>query len=205
MKSRQTRFSSPVFKANDKFGGELSKSRRFRTARPVSTKETMHLVLKSSLAKGRLSFRAPGHRQKIETILQKNCAKFGVRLIKASNNFNHLHLQVKFSSRELYKRFVRAISGHIAMAVTGASKTKPISTILGRKNFWDHRPFSRIVRGRRGFKIVNDYIRLNQLEAEGAIPKRSDRLRGVKPMERALFENESSSMNRATNPQLGFL
>lgn len=186
-RSRQSRFSGDTFKSQDQFGGSLLKKRRFRTARPVSTKLSMHLVLKSSLAKGEMSFRAKDHQKKIDQIIKRNCEKFGVRLIRFSNNFNHLHLHVKFSSRELYKRFVRAISGHIAMVVTKARKAKAISKATGRKRFWDHRPFSRIVRGWRGFKTANDYVRLNQLEAEGLMPKRGSRLRGVRPGERRYF------------------
>lgn len=192
MKSRsgQSRFSDETFKAKNEFGGSLSRKRRFRTARPVSTKESMHLILKSSIAKGALSLRARDNKAKIDLLIRKNCTKYGVRLIRSSNNFNHIHLHVKFSSRELYKRFVRSITGHIALLVTGANKTKSLAKIIGKKSFSDARPFTRIAHGRRGFKVVDDYVRLNQLEAENVVPKRDERLRGLQPDERKYFEDE---------------
>lgn len=189
-RSAQLKFAKPTLASKSEFGGALLKKRRFRVARPVSTKETMHLVLKSSIARGSLSFRMPFHRSKIAAIIRRSCTKFGVTLVRASNNSNHLHLHLKFGSRELYKRFVRSITGQIAMAVTGARKAKPISKLIGKKSFWDARPYTRIAHGRRGFKIVDEYVKLNQLEAEGIIPKRRERLRGVKPSERRCFETE---------------
>lgn len=44
---------------------------------------------------------------------------------------------------------------------------------------WKHRPFSRVVRGWRAYRIVRDYIQLNELEARGAIPYRESRLKGM--------------------------
>jgi REP element-mobilizing transposase RayT len=44
---------------------------------------------------------------------------------------------------------------------------------------WKYRPFSRVVRGWRPYKIVRDYIRLNELEAQGRIPYRAHRLKGM--------------------------
>jgi putative transposase len=204
MKARQTRFSAQAFRTEDKFGGSLSTKRRFRTARPVSTKESMHLILKSSVAKGRFSLRAGDNFQKIDAIVKRNCAKFGVKLLKYSNNFNHLHFHVKLSSRVLYKRFVRSVSAHIAMSVSGACKSKSMYQAVGQKTFWDRRPFSRIVRGWRGFKIVSDYVKLNQLEAEQIIPKRDTRLRGVTPEQRKLFnERASDAKRKRSDSQLG--
>lgn len=204
-RAKQFRFSDSSFKVQDRFGGSLSKKRCGRVARPVSTRDSMHLILKSSLAKGDFSFRAKDHAARIEASLRKNSARFGVELIRFSNNHNHLHLHVRFGSRDLYKRFVRSVSGHIAMIVTGANKTKPLAKIIGQKSFWDERPFSRVVHGRRGFRTANDYVRLNQLEAEDAIPKRSERLRGVKPGERRYFIQPKKPTSDSDEPQLAFL
>jgi hypothetical protein len=44
---------------------------------------------------------------------------------------------------------------------------------------WKYRPFSRVVRGWRAYKIVRDYIQLNEQEARGKIPFRKSRLRGL--------------------------
>ena len=74
--------------------------------------------------------------------------------------------------------------------VTGtpaATSNGPITTVTGTprgqrkstKGLWRHRPFSRVVRGWRAYKIVRDYIQLNEKEALGDIPYRKARLRGL--------------------------
>lgn len=49
------------------------------------------------------------------------------------------------------------------MAVTGASRWKKIDKL----KFWDRRPFTRIVIGRRAFLGLKDYIRINNIENFG--------------------------------------
>jgi putative transposase len=186
-RTKQQRFADAQFKTQDQFGGSLLKRRCNRTARPLSTKQSLHLILKSSVAKGAFSLRSQQNRSKVDSIIQREAKRNGVTLLKYSNNFNHLHLHVKIVSRATYKRFIKSISGAIAMAVTGACKTRPLPQLIGRKRFWDARPYSRVVRGWRGFKTANDYVVLNQLEAEGLMPKRDSRLRGVQPSERRYF------------------
>jgi putative transposase len=177
-------FVQKEFKEKLCFGGRLLTKSANRHARPVSTKETMHLVLKSSKAKGRYSFRSGQNAARVKSIIESQCAKFGVKLIRFSNNFNHLHLHTKFPSRVIYVMFIKSLTAKLTLAVTGASKARPIKSIFGAKGFWDHRPFSRVVKGFRAFNILNDYIRLNQLEAEGAIPHRDGRLRDLELFER---------------------
>src|SRR5690606_31619703 len=56
----------------DAYGGELLKTRRGRARpRPLSTRCTMHLVLRSSKAVGAWSFLRPENAQKIEAILKR--------------------------------------------------------------------------------------------------------------------------------------
>ncbi len=191
MKSRQTRFDHSAFKTKDFFGGSFSTCRSFRRARPISTKQSMHLVLKSSLAKGRFSFRYGSNAKRIDSAVVNTCRKYGVKLIRHSNNFNHIHLDAKFPSRELFKRFIRSLSGQIAMIASGARKGRRLGDLVGRQNFWDFRPFSRVVRGRRGYTTANDYVELNKLEADGVISKRESRLRGLTPAEWELVRSPS--------------
>jgi REP element-mobilizing transposase RayT len=186
-RSSQTKFSNPEFRAKLSFGGSLLTKSKNRHARPVSKNESMHLVLKSSKAKGRYSFRHGSNSRTVQWIVENQCAKYGVRLIKFSNNFNHLHLLLKFTSRALYLKFIRSITGQLAMAVTGACKTRSLKSIFGENGFWDYRPFTRIVKGRRGFKTASDYVRLNQLEADGVIPKRDGRIKDLMASEREYF------------------
>ena len=179
----QLKFKTPSFKNELAFGGTLLRKRKNRKQRPVSSKDPMHLVLRSSMAKGVMGFGPSKNVVRVREIVDQHCSRYGVKLIQFSNNFNHLHLMVKFPSRAVYLRFIRSITGALALAVTGASKLKA----LGAK-FWDFRPFTRVIRSLRGYQVARDYVTLNQLEALEILPKRSGRLREVGAGERHHFK-----------------
>lgn len=120
----------------------------------------MHLVLRSTKAVGKWSFIK--HRKKVWGILDKFAKKYAVKVISRGNAGNHLHLQIQLSSRHFYRAFIRAVTAAIAMAVTGTSRWNK----LGIK-FFDRRPFSRVIIGRRAFLTVRDYVRVNHLEGYG--------------------------------------
>ena len=79
-----------------------------------------------------------------------------------ANVGNHLHLHLQLGNRYGYKPFIRATTAAIAMAITGASRWRKIGV-----KFWDLRPFTRVVIGRKAWMILTRYIRLNQLEGMG--------------------------------------
>ena len=168
-------------KEKSAYGGELRKkaSGRLR-ARPLATKETMHLVMRSSQAKGAWSFRNSKNARRISQIIETFSFKYGVRVISMANAGNHLHLQIRLSSRHAYKPFIRAVTGAIAMAVTGrnrwtagGSRSRAREASANRaasktpKKFWDYRPFTRIVQGFRAYLTLKDYVRINELEGYG--------------------------------------
>lgn len=169
------------------FGGSLTTKSSGRVARPISSKDPMHIVLKSTKAKGQFSFGYKSNVRKVNEIVQKKCVKYGVKLIEYSNNFTHLHLLAKFPSRAIYLRFIRALTAYLALAVSGASKLKCLKAIFGKKGFWDFRPFTRVVKSFRGYKVARDYVVLNQLEALDILPKRKGGLRDVESGEWHLF------------------
>lgn len=123
----------------------------------------MHTVFKSSKAVGAWSFRRKENAQKIDAIIKKFAHKYGVKIQSKANVGNHLHFKWQLTNRAAYKRFIRAVTSAIAMAITGASRWNK----LGIK-FWDYRPFTRVLRGLRAILTVNDYIEINQLEGIGA-------------------------------------
>ena len=176
----QFRFDS--LKQKYAFGGSLLKKARNRHARPIATREPMHFILKSSKAVGRNSFGHSRNLRAVNTLVGNRCAKYGVKLISYSNNFNHLHMLLRFPSRAIYLRFVKSITAALSMLITGAKKNA-----RGAQKFFDERPFTRIVRGFKAYKIVWDYIRLNQLEAAGVIPYQRARLKNLSELERAFF------------------
>lgn len=186
-RSSQAKFSHASFKEKLSFGGDLLKKSANRHARPISSRESMHVILKSSKATGRYSFRHEGNGAKVRHLIESQATKYGARLLSFSNNFNHLHLHLRFTSRALYLRFIRSVTATLAIAITGANKNRSLRAIFGTGGFWDSRPFTRVIKGLRGVRIVNDYIRLNQLEAEGVIPKRKGRLRDLLSDEKVYF------------------
>jgi len=151
-----------LFKNEEKaYGGSLQTKRKGRRGpRPLATKHSMHLVLRSSHAKGKLRFQAK--RNTWKPILNRFATKYGVRILSVADPVNHLHLHIQLSNRYAYRPFIRAVTAAIAMAMTGVSRWKPVKI-----KFWDRRPFTRIVIGRKGHLTVSDYVRVNQLEAEG--------------------------------------
>ncbi len=179
------------FKLNEKpYGGVLQKRRSGRCGpRPLDTKNTMHLILKSSKAIGPWSFRSSSNEKRIKEIIRKFSSKFGVKILSLANVGNHLHFQIKLTNRFTYAPFIRAVTAAISMAVTGHNRWH---STVGKnktklKKFWDYRPFSRVVFGRQGFLTLRDYININQLEGFGF--KRN----GAKLMLKMINANESFS------------
>jgi len=150
------------FKKTEKaYGGDLRKKRKGRAgARPLATRTSMHLVLRSSQAKGPWSF--VRHRKKIAEVVARFSQKYGVKIISMANTGNHLHIHLRLTNRFTYRPFIRAVTAAIAMAVTKASRWNK----LGIK-FWDYRPFTRVVIGLRDFLNMRDYVRINQMEGQG--------------------------------------
>tara|TARA_Y100001935_G_scaffold250611_1_gene251029 strand:- start:147 stop:743 length:597 start_codon:yes stop_codon:yes gene_type:complete len=184
----------PLLKpSNLSYGGTLLKTRKGRQhGRPIDTKSSMHLVLRSSQAKGPLSFRTKKNQQSISRITQKFSKKFGIQVLSLANVGNHLHFHIKISKRRAYMSFIRAITSAIRMAVAGNPRWTD-SKIIGK--FWDYRPFSRVVRGRQAFLDVEDYITINRIEGLG-LPKTQARLlMGHIQNRRKIFRSKSAGGN----------
>src|SRR5262245_52140218 len=86
------------------YGGELLKTREGRSrGRPLDTKNTMHLVLRSTKAKGEWSFKRSQNEKSIRAIVAKFSRKYGVKVLSLANVGNHLHFQIRLSNRFGYK------------------------------------------------------------------------------------------------------
>ena len=145
------------------YGGDLLKTRKGRSRpRPLDTKNTMHLILRSSKAVGDWSFTKKRNKLKVESIIERFSRKYAVRIVLAGIVGNHIHLQIKLANRFTYRPFIRALTAAIMMAVTGASRWNPLNI-----KFWDCRPYTRIVIGYRAFLALKNYIQINQLEGLG--------------------------------------
>jgi REP element-mobilizing transposase RayT len=155
-------------KAEKSFGGVLLKKRKARLEpRPLDTKNTMHLVLRSSKAKGEWSFWRAGHRAAIAQIIGHFARKNGVKILSLANVGNHLHIHLKLSNRFTYAAFIRANTSALTMKITGCNKHSPLKKKASDR-FWDYRPFTRvIVGGYKALAYMRDYMRINQLEGLG--------------------------------------
>lgn len=152
-------------KENKAYGGELRKTRKGRSAgRPLDSRNTMHLVLRSSQAKGEKSFLRSKNRAAVQRIVNKFSNKYGIKILSLANVGNHLHFHIKLSTRHGYKPFIRAVTAAIAMAVTGVNRWNKTN---GKTKFWDYRPFTRVVVGFKAFLGLRHYVEINQLEGLG--------------------------------------
>lgn len=160
------------------FGGSLLKCGHARTARPLSSKDFTHLVLKSELAH-QPEYRMTKKRKLIEQIIKKNIQNFGVRIHKLAIAGHHIHVLISFKSRRKYFDWVRRITGLIARLMLkkerglSSENTQSILTIekqLKKLTFWSQRPFTRIIKWGRDFKIVYKYLENNIIQAIGFIP-----------------------------------
>jgi REP element-mobilizing transposase RayT len=144
------------------FGGSRLKSNP-KEKRPVSRKNAMHFVLRSSHAKGKRSMRCGENRKRVDGIIYKQAKASGIRIYKYQNMGNHLHILLRVHDRRLLARYLRAISGLIARVVLGCERGSPTRI----KQFWDGRPFSRIVEWGKAYKDARNYLEKNRLQALG--------------------------------------
>ncbi|MGZ3743420.1 MAG: transposase [Pseudobdellovibrionaceae bacterium] len=141
------------------FGGSPLKGKR-KSARPLSTKKPLHLILKSSGS----SFFNPGNR-KLENIFREHAKKHSIKIYALSLNWSHVHLLVKLPNRNNYLAFIRTVT---AAVVSFISKLRGEN----KKGLFDLRPFTRILSWGRDFKNTFAYIEKNNLEAWGLAAKK---------------------------------
>lgn len=161
------------------FGGSLLVGKR-KTARPLSHKLPIHLVLKSC-HKGIFN---PGNRS-LEKLIKLQAQKFDIKVYDFALNWSHIHMVIKLKCKEDYIKFIRSLTSVLAQRVREFYlKNKSAQNL---KKIFSLRPYTRILTWGRQFKNALNYQILNQLEALNLIvrPKRKLR-RGVRP-KRSLY------------------
>ena len=185
MNSRQiSLFNNKPVKA---FGGSLRKGTR-KLARPITTKKTMHLVLRAQILKPEWNMLSTKHRNTIEKLIYKKADENDIKIDQFANVGNHIHMIIMPKTRTGFKRFLRTITGRIATIVTGAKKgssIKPQSTkrhkateinpvskksspvTKTQRKFWLQLAFTRVLEW--GVDLLNTrlYITKNKFEGEG--------------------------------------
>lgn len=133
----------PLFRENlaKTHGGSNAKGKR-KCLRPLSTKLPTHLVLKAVDP-----FQLLRSTRTVEQTIYKFAKRFGVTVYEMAVQADHIHLCIKIPSRELYRRWIRAITSVLVSKI---------------KLKWSLLPFTRIGSWGRDFKRVGHYIRKNK-------------------------------------------
>jgi hypothetical protein len=144
-------------------GGDVRRGKR-KIARPLSTRQPLHLVLRSSQATGSRSFLK--HKGVIHLLLKDTAERYGIKVFRYENVGNHLHVVIQGKRRAFLRAFLRVFPQRVMFAVTGARKGNP----QGR--FFDRIIYSRVVTWGREFETLMRYMGKNLLEALGLNPER---------------------------------
>ena len=154
-----------LFKAPELFpklfhGGGIGQGKR-KIRRPLDPKRALHLVLKSSQARGMKSFLQARHAKRIENFIEHTARHYGIKVYRFVNVGNHLHLLVKFQDRSGIQNFLRIVTGKIALWITEAKKGQK------KGKFWDQLCFTRVVSFGNDFNRLTKYFVKNQIESFG--------------------------------------
>lgn len=147
-------------------GGANTRGRR-KEYRPLSAKKWTHLILKSDKAKGAYNLLTPRNQIFIADLLKRKAKQFGIVIQCEANVGNHLHLKLRFKTRDGFQNFLRAITTQIARFVTGARRGKP----FGR--FWEGLAYTRVVKTAKEELQLRGYIQANQIEAASSKTSRT--------------------------------
>lgn len=148
-------------KHNLVFSPGARKTMHSRGRRPRSTDRSMHVVIKSDLAKGNFNLRR--HQEKIRRLIFKTGFKRSVRVYRLVNVGNHIHISLRLTNVSSWKGFISGITGGIA-SIVGFKKSPSQPT------FWNARPFTRAVNWGSDYRQLKDYFAYNFLQTTGLIP-----------------------------------
>jgi hypothetical protein len=162
---RQTQLSfkqSPTFKKHfrTEHGGSLHQGKR-KEARPLATKRPMHLVFRSSRARGAWSFLHPKNHHVVKKLASDTSRSFDVKIRQIANSGTHLHLIVQGKRREGLQKFLITFPALLSRKITGAKKGSP------KGKFWDALAYSRLITWGRELLALQRYLLRNDLEAVG--------------------------------------
>ena len=158
----------PTSKRRKEHGGAHSVGRR-RSRRPLSTKHSLHVTLRSELAVGARSLLK--HRDIIDRVLKINLSRYRISLYRIAVCGNHVHLLLRGKDREQIQNFFRVFAGHVAQRILQRLPLAPSESptdsgcAKNQRRFWKLLIYSRIVSWGREFKTVARYIHQNILES----------------------------------------
>jgi REP element-mobilizing transposase RayT len=104
-----------LIKPTKKEHGGIHSFGRRRSRRPLTTKEPLHVTLRSDFAKGSRSLLR--HRPLINYVIKKASKRFDVRVYQKAICGNHIHLLIRGRCRTDIQNFFRVVAGHIAQGI----------------------------------------------------------------------------------------
>ena len=113
-KSKQQSFEKISWRHRYSHGGSLRQERAGRSARPLSSRDSLHLVFKANREVVRGGFRQSRRFAVIHHLVQKYKFKFYVKVEQISVQGDHLHLLIRTTRRSNYQSFFRVVAGQIA-------------------------------------------------------------------------------------------
>lgn len=146
-----------------------------KTVRPLDSKKPLHICFRSQFARGKRSMLGL-NKVKVNGLVGEISKRFGLKIQRYANVGNHLHLVVQLpgsamTARRQYIKWIRLLTSRLAFEVGGSKKGQPFTDERGEKaKFWDAIPFSRVIHGDRGWRIIDRYVLKNNLESQG-VPK----------------------------------
>lgn len=181
---KQTSFFNSDWKHRYSYGGELRKKQLGRGQRPLSTKDPIHVVFKVKRFRLRhRSLRVPSSFQLVLKLIEKYSKYFSIKIEQLSVQNDHIHLLIRTTRRKHFHHFFRVVSGQIAQSFEKEGLLTMTDTPNGGtgpiKSIWKYRPFSRVIWGWKAYRIVRNYIQLNEKEVLGKIKYQKNRLRGL--------------------------
>lgn len=144
------------------YGGELALGKR-KSRRPLSSRKPLHLVLKANRFVNLFKDGAF-----VKSKLGRYAKLSGIRIYSLSIQRDHIHLCIRIHDRNLYKKFVRCLTGVLAKHFG--------------KGLWKVLPFTRVGQWGRGFAVLKSYLQKNEDEIYGVVPyqKRKNHYRKYK-------------------------
>ncbi len=139
------------------YGGQLHYR---KLKRPFQRSGCSHFILRSRLLSAQRSLLKANRKAWVRDLIKRKAKKYQAKLYTYSVNSNHLHLLMKFPSREMQAQFLRDLSGSLAL------KIKKVFKIEKNTRVWDARPFSRLVKS-GSYQALIRYIEKNRMEAAG--------------------------------------
>ena len=128
-------------------GGAVRQGRR-KLARPFDSRHPIHIVLRSSRARGNWSLLHRRNRDHIRRFTRAIAIRYEIKVERFSNLGNHVHLLVRARTRAQFQGFLRELGGTLACLVTGAKKGHAVG------KFWDFLTYTRIIDFKAALKKI---------------------------------------------------